>query len=217
MPASDESRSTETPPAGAPPAGAPRVVVGVTGASGALYAHRLVSELLTRDVEVHLVASSAARQVIREEIPELAAPASEIFAGLPPGRLRVFNEKDFFAPFCSGTFAVRAVVIVPATMGTIGAIAAGYVANSIHRAADVALKEGTRLVLVPRETPFSTIHLENLLRLSRAGATVVPANPAFYQKPQSIDDIIDFVVSRVLDQIGIANNLFPRWQEGVDS
>jgi 4-hydroxy-3-polyprenylbenzoate decarboxylase len=195
------------------PPGADRIVVGVTGASGSIYAHRLIAQLLEREFEVFLVASTAARQVIQQEIPEHAGASENIFRNLPPGRLRVFREKDFFAPFCSGSFPVRAVVIVPASMGTIGAIASGYAANSIHRAADVALKEKFPLLLVPRETPLSSIHLENLLRLSRAGAIILPPMPAFYQHPKTIDDQINFVVSRILDQLGIPNRLYSRWQE----
>lgn len=193
--------------------GSDRVVVGVTGASGSIYAFRLVQELLQRDYEVFLVASSAARQVIRQELPELAGDSDRVFSGLPEGRLRVCHEKDFFAPFCSGSFRLRGVVIVPASMGSIGAVASGYVGNSIHRAADVALKEGFRLILVPRETPLSTIHLENLLRLSRAGATVLPPMPAFYTHPRDIDDQTNFLIARILDHLGIDNALADRWKE----
>lgn len=189
------------------------MVVGVTGASGAIYAHRLTAELLRRGAEVFLAASSAGRQVIQEEIPELAGPADRIFARLPPGELRIFHEKDLFAPFCSGSFAFHGMAVVPASMGTIGALASGCVSNCIHRGAEVALKEKRPLVLVPRETPLSAIHLENLLRLARAGAVILPPMPAFYQHPRTIGDQVDFVVSRVLDHLGFDNDLFPRWTE----
>ncbi len=190
-----------------------RIVVGVTGASGAILAYRLVSVLLERDFEVHLVASSAGRQVIRQEIPEHAGPAETVFSGLPAGRYHVHGEKDFFAPYCSGSFRFRAMVIVPATMGTVGAIASGYVGNGLHRGADVALKERIPLVIVPRETPLSTIHLRNLLAISEAGAVVLPPMPAFYTHPETIADQVDFIVARILDHLGIDNSLSPRWGE----
>jgi 4-hydroxy-3-polyprenylbenzoate decarboxylase len=190
-----------------------RVVVGVTGASGSIYAFRLVSELLARGLEVHLVASSAGRQVIRAELPEHAGSAETIFTGLPAGDLRVHGEKDFFAPYCSGSFRFRAMVVVPASMGSVAAIAGGYVANGIHRAADVALKERIPLIVVPRETPLSTVHLRNLLALSEAGAVILPPVPAFYTRPRTIEDQINFVIARVLDRLGIENSLSPRWRE----
>ena len=209
----DPTPGDETPGEKTSTAGSNRVVVGVTGASGSIYAFRLVHELLERGYEVFLVASSAARQVIRQEIPDRAGDSDRVFTGLPDGRLRVFHEKDFFAPFCSGSFRLRGVVIVPASMGSVGAVASGYVANSIHRAADVALKEGFRLILVPRETPLSTVHLENLLKLSRAGTTVLPPMPAFYNHPRNIDDQTNFLIARILDHLGIDNSLSPRWTE----
>ena len=193
--------------------GSDRVVVGITGASGSIYAYRLLEELLSRDLEVFLIASNAGRQVVQHELPERAASSERVFSGLPDGRLRVYNEKDFFAPFCSDSFRPRATVIVPASMGTVGAIASGAAANSLHRAADVALKESRRLILVPRETPLSSIHLENLLRLSRAGAIILPPMPAFYNQPQDIDDQVDFIVSRMLDLMDIDNDLSTRWKE----
>jgi 4-hydroxy-3-polyprenylbenzoate decarboxylase len=193
--------------------GSSRVVVGITGASGAIYASRLVEELLQRDLDVFLVASSAGRQVIQHELPEHAGSAERIFADLPEGRLHVFHEKDFFAPFCSGSFRTRATVIVPASMGTIGAIASGTMTNALQRAADVALKEQRRLILVPRETPLSSIHLENLLKLSRMGATILPPMPAFYNAPRTIADQVDFVVSRVLDHMDLDNDLTTRWKD----
>ena len=187
------------------------VVVGVTGASGVVYARRLVEVLLEGGQEVFLVASASGRRLIREELPDCADPDTVFrFAGRAP---RVFSEKDFGAPFCSGSFRFRGMAIVPASMGTIGAIAGGVSLHAIHRGADVALKERRPLVVVPRETPFSTIHLENLLTLARAGAIVLPPSPAFYQDPSSIADLVDFVVSRILDQLGIDNRLYPRWRE----
>lgn len=185
------------------------ILIGVTGASGVVYAQRLVEVLLAKEYEVFLVVSSAARRVIKEELP--APPGQDPWGNVGRQLLRIYPEKDFGAPYCSGTFFLQGMAIVPATMGTIGAVANGFSQNGIHRAADVTLKEGRRLVLVPRETPLSVVHLENLLRLARAGAVVLPPAPAFYQKPKTVDDLVDFVVSRVLDALGVDNELFPRW------
>ena len=182
----------------------------MTGASGVIHAQRLVEVLLEQGREVHLVASAAALRVIREEAPEMADPRTVCKLKTTEG-LRVFSEKDIGAPFCSGSFRFQGMVIVPATMGTIGAVAAGVTTNAIHRGADVTLKERRPLVVVPRETPLSAIHLENLLRLSRSGAVILPACPAYYQRPASIGDLVDFTVSRILDHLGIPNSLHARW------
>jgi 4-hydroxy-3-polyprenylbenzoate decarboxylase len=195
------------------PAEPQRVVVGITGASGAVYALRLVEVLLARGLEVHLVASAAGRQVIQAELPERAGSAEQIFTDLPRQRLRTYHEKDFFAPFCSGSFRFDAMVVIPASMGTVGAIASGYVANALHRGADVALKERRRLIVVPRETPLSPIHLRNLLALAEAGALILPPMPAFYNHPRGLADHVDFVVCRILDHLDIDNELSPRWGE----
>jgi 4-hydroxy-3-polyprenylbenzoate decarboxylase len=189
-------------------AGGP-VVVGVTGASGAVYAQRLVQHLLAEGREVMLVVSGPGRLVIREEL-ELEA-GKDPWGGENRHLLRTYAEKDFNAPFCSGSFAFAGMVVVPASMGTVGAIAGGVSLNSIHRGADVALKEGRPLIVVPREMPLSAIHLENLLRLARAGAVILPPAPAFYQHPRTLEDLVDFVVSRILDALGIENELFRRW------
>jgi 4-hydroxy-3-polyprenylbenzoate decarboxylase len=187
------------------------VVVGITGASGVVYARRLVEVLLDGGLEVLLVASASGQRLIREELPGAADPDTIFrFSGRAP---RVYSEKDFGAPFCSGSFRFRGMAVVPASMGSIGAIASGVSMHSIHRGADVALKERRPLVVVPRETPLSTIHLENLLTLARAGAVVLPPSPAFYQGPATIEDQVDFVVSRILDHLGIPNRLYPRWRE----
>ncbi len=188
-----------------------RIVLGVTGASGAVYAQRLVRFLLESGFEVLLSVSKAGRLVIQEELrpPEGEDPWGDVNRE----RLKVFPEKDFNAPFCSGSFRFRGMAVVPASMGTIGSMANGVCINNIHRGADVALKEKVPLVVVPRETPFSVIHLQNLLTLARAGAIVLPPSPAFYQHPRTIEDQIDFVVSRVLDALSIDNHLFRRWRE----
>lgn len=188
-----------------------RVVVGVTGASGAVYAQRLIQFLLASGYEAHVVVSKAGRLVLAEELP--TAEETDPWGAASRERLLTYPEKDFNAPFCSGTFRLRGMVVVPASMGTVGAIANGVTINNIHRGADVALKEGRKLVVVPRETPLSVIHLENLLKLARAGAVVLPPAPAFYQKPRTIEDQVDFVVSRILDALGVENELFRRWGE----
>ena len=185
------------------------VVVGVTGASGAVYAQRLVRFLLESGLEVLLSVSKAGRLVIQEELA--VEQGDDPWGRVNRDRLRIFPEKDFNAPFCSGSFRFRGMAVVPASMGTIGSIANGVSINNIHRGADVALKEKMPLVVVPRETPFSVIHLENLLRLAHAGAVVLPPSPAFYQHPRTLEDQIDFVVSRILDALSIENDLFKRW------
>jgi len=189
------------------------VVVGVTGASGVVHARRLVQVLLDGGHEVLLVASAAARRVIADEARDLADPDT-VFRFEGPRKPRVFSEMDIGAPYCSGSFRFRAMAIVPASMRTIGAIAAGSGSSGIHRGADVALKERRPLIVVPREAPFSTIHLENLLAIARAGGVVLPACPAFYHGPRSIDDQVDFTVDRILDTMGIDGGLRPRWGEG---
>ena len=166
--------------------------------------------LLEANFEVLLSVSSAGRLVIKQE---LETTDSDPWGTKNRDRLQIFRERDFYAPFCSGSFRFSGMVIVPASMSTVGAIASGVGLNVIHRGADVALKEKRRLVVVPRETPLSTIHLENLLGLARAGAVVLPPVPAFYQHPQTLSDLVDFTVSRILDALEIDNNLFPRWRE----
>jgi len=131
--------------------------------------------------------------------------------GAGAGQLRVFGREEWTAPVASGSSAPRAMVVCPCTTGTLAAIAAGTSNNLIERAADVAIKEGRKLVLVPREAPFSAIHLENMLKLARLGVVILPPSPGFYQKPESIADLVDFVVARILDQLGIENTLSPRW------
>lgn len=192
-----------------PPATRGPVVVGVTGASGAVYARRLIRWLLEHEIEVLLAVSKAGRLVIKEELAEVEEEG--LWGAVNLHLLREYAEKDFNAPFASGSFRFHGMAVIPASMGTVGAVASGVSANVIHRGADVALKEKRPLVIVPRETPFSTVHLENLLRLARAGAVVLPPSPAFYQGPRTLEDIVDFVASRVLDALGIENDLFRRW------
>jgi flavin prenyltransferase len=190
------------------------VFLGITGASGAPYAARLVSSLAAAGCELGICISSAGYQVLGTELygdPDL--PRDRIGARLLEGveGATIYGDKDYSAPYASGSAKVDGYVICPCSMATVGTIAAGAMANLVHRAASVALKEERKLVIVPRETPLSTIHLENLLRLRNAGATILFAAPGFYNAPQTIDDLIEFIVGRCLDQLGIENKLTRRW------
>ena len=194
------------------------ICLALTGASGMPYGIRLLECLLREGHHVQLLYSSVAQIVAKQEM-DLALPARPDdaaesfrarFADLP-GTLAVYGREQWFAPVASGSNPPDAMVVCPCTMGTLAAIAQGLASNLIERATDVALKEGRKLVLVPRETPFSVIHLENMLRLARAGAVILPPNPGFYNHPQQIGDLIDFVVARILDQIGISHALVQRW------
>lgn len=197
------------------------IAVALTGASGMPYGIRLVECLLQSGVRVQLLYSQVAQIVAKQEM-DLALPAraAELQAefsrrfGAQPGQLEVYGREEWFAPLASGSSPPDAMVICPCSMGTLAAVAAGLAQNLIERAADVVLKEGRKLVLVPRETPFSAIHLENMLKLARAGAVILPPNPGFYNHPQSVQDLVDFVVARVLDQIGIEHQLMRRWGAG---
>lgn len=199
------------------------VCLALTGASGMPYGLRLLECLLAAGCRVQLLYSQVASIVARQEMDEdLPARASEAeaqlrlrFAALP-GRLDVYGREEWFAPVASGSNPPDVMVVCPCTMGTLASIAQGMASNLIERAADVVLKEGRLLVLVPRETPFSAIHLENMLRLARAGAVILPPNPGFYHHPESVSDLVDFVVARILDRIGVAHRLMARWGEESD-
>jgi 4-hydroxy-3-polyprenylbenzoate decarboxylase len=190
------------------------VFLGITGASGAPYAARLLSALSESGAQVGVSISDSGFEVLATELhgdPALAR--DEVVARLTDGLadVSVYDVKDYKSPYASGSAKVDGYIICPCSMATAGTIAAGAMANLVHRAASVALKEERKLILVPRETPLSTIQLENLLRLRRAGATVLFAAPGFYNSPQTIDDLIEFVVGRCLDQLGIENRLTRRW------
>jgi 4-hydroxy-3-polyprenylbenzoate decarboxylase len=190
------------------------VFLGITGASGAPYAARLLASLAASGCDVGLTLSEAGREVVATELYGDAAMArDDVVARLTDGLdgVTVYDVKDYRAPYASGSAKVDAYVVCPCSMATAATIAAGAMANLVHRAASVALKEGRKLVLVPRETPLSTIHLENLLRLRVAGATIVFAAPGFYHAPERIEDLVDFVVARCLDQLGIEQTLVGRW------
>jgi 4-hydroxy-3-polyprenylbenzoate decarboxylase len=194
------------------------ITVALTGASGMAYGLRLVECLIRAGVRVQLLYSQVAQIVAKQELDlVLPARAAEVERDLAarfaaaPGQLQVYGREDWLAPVASGSNPPDAMVICPCTMGTLAAVAAGLSQNLIERAADVVLKEGRKLVLVPRETPLSAIHLENMLKLARAGAVILPANPGFYNQPQQVAELVDFIVARVLDQLGVANDLAPRW------
>jgi len=191
------------------------VFLGVTGASGAPYADRLLRALAAVDCEIGLTASAAGIQVLATELygdPSLSREeVLERFVGDASEQVTVFGESDFRSPYASGSARVDAYVICPCSMATVGTLASGAMSNLIHRAASVAIKERRKLVLVPRETPLSSIHLRGLATLNEAGAVILFAAPGFYHGPHSIDDLVDFVVARCLDQIGIDNALVTRW------
>jgi len=197
-----------------------RIALAFTGASGMPYGIRLLECLLAAGVRVELLYSQVAQIVARQEM-DLALPArpadvqalfTERF-GAADGQLAVYGREEWFAPLASGSNPPDAMVICPCTMGTLASIAAGLSSNLIERAADVCLKERRPLVMVPRETPFSTLHLENMLKLSRMGVVILPPSPGFYTHPQTVQDMVDFVVARVLDQLGVAHTLIARWGE----
>lgn len=196
------------------------VSLAFTGASGAQYGLRLLQQLLAAQCRVYVMISSAARVVINTEtelnVPEGFEAQWEYFTQTfqcDRSQLCMFAKEDWFAPVASGSSSPSSLVICPASGGTLSAIAHGASNNLIERAADVALKERRQLILVPREMPLSNIHLENMLKLSQMGAVIMPASPGFYQKPSSIDDLVDFVVARILDQLGLPQQILPRWGE----
>ena len=192
------------------------VALALTGASGAAYGLRLLAALLAAEDRVSLMLSQAARIVLKQEtdwaLPvDTAALTAELTARYPGGQLALYGEKEWFSPLASGSGAADAMVICPCSMGTLAAVAHGLSDNLIERAADVTLKERRPLILVPRETPFSLIHLRNMTQLAEAGAVILPANPGFYARPERVEDLIDFVVARILDQLGVAQTMIPRW------
>jgi len=194
-----------------------RIFLGITGASGAPYAARLLEVLTEADCEVGVCASAAGLEVIATELYGDARlsrdEALARFTEHARGEVTVYDPQDWRAPYASGSAKVDAYVICPCSMSTVGTLAAGAMANLIHRAASVALKERRKLVLVPRETPLSSIHLRGLATLHEAGAVVLFAAPGFYHRPESIGDLVDFVVARCLDQLGVENTLSGRWGE----
>lgn len=194
----------------------PRWVVGITGASGSVYGIRLIEVLLGKGIDVHVVITDAGWRVLKEELGwEATRRQSAIedrFAGQDGGGSLIYHPNaDIGASIASGSFRADGMVIMPCSMGTLASIAHGISDDLMTRAADVMLKEGRKLIIVPRETPLHAIHLENMLALARLGVKLVPAMPAFYFGPQSIEDLVDFLVGKVLDIMPLDHNLFKRW------
>ncbi len=196
------------------------ITLAITGASGADYGLRLLQQLIAAKCRVYLLISQAAQVVIRTEtslLPPLDLTEQQAFwenwSGASPGQLSLLARDDWFAPVASGSSSPASMVICPASGGCISAIACGASNNLIERAADVALKERRQLIIVPRETPYSQIHLENMLKLTQMGAVILPASPGFYHKPQAIGDLVDFIVARILAQLGIEQSLLAPWGE----
>lgn len=191
------------------------ITLAITGASGAPYAVRLLEILNGKAIPVRLAVSSTGWRLLEEELGIAGREALQARTG-DWSRVVVYNDKDRGATPASGSAPSRGMVICPCSMGTLASVAQGTSRSLIERAADVVLKERRPLVLVPRETPYSAIHLENMLRLTRAGAVILPASPGFYHRPKGIDDLVDFVVARILQHLGIEHALGPRWQSGED-
>jgi 4-hydroxy-3-polyprenylbenzoate decarboxylase len=191
------------------------VFLGITGASGAPYAARLLEALAAADCEIGISASRAGIEVLATELfGDPTLPRDETLARLlehAEGTARVYDPEDWSAPYASGSAKVDAYVICPCSMGTLGTLASGAMSNLIHRAASVALKEERRLVLMPRETPLSAIHLRNMLTLREAGATILFLAPGFYHGAETVENLVDFVVARALDHLGLEHALTPRW------
>lgn len=194
------------------------VTVGMTGASGAQYGLRLVECLIKADYTVYLMFTKAAQIVVGSEtdckLPGRTAEQTRYLSalyGAREGQLRVFGDEEWTSPVASGSGAPLRMVVCPASMATVSAIATGASENLLERAADVVIKERGNLVIVPRETPFSAIHLENMLKLSRLDVTILPANPGFYNRPAHVDELVDFIVARILDQLDIDHELMKRW------
>ncbi|MAD74252.1 MAG: aromatic acid decarboxylase [Rheinheimera sp.] len=199
------------------------ITLAFTGASGAPYGWRLLELLLLQGVRVHLLISSAARVVFATEhniklagAPDKCTEQLQERFNCGKGQLTVYGKDDWFSPVASGSAAPKHMVICPCSTGTLAAIAMGASDNLIERAADVVIKEGGKLILVPRESPLSAIHLENMLKLARLGVTMMPAAPGFYHQPQQISDLVDFMVARILDQLGLEQQLTARWGYGGD-
>ncbi|EGL54764.1 3-polyprenyl-4-hydroxybenzoate decarboxylase [Methylophaga aminisulfidivorans MP] len=195
-----------------------QIALAITGASGAPYAKRLLEVLLQQGLTVHLMISTAGRIVLADELDwKLPARASDVQTKLVqefnchPEQLLVYGEQQWSSPLASGSHRVPTMIVCPCTMGSLSAIACGQSDNLINRAADVMLKEDRKLIVVPREAPFSVIHLENMLKLAKLGVCILPPNPGFYFNPTSLNELVDFVVARILDQAKIEHNLMPRW------
>lgn len=189
-------------------------VVGITGASGSIYGIRLIQQLALKKHTINVVVTSAGKVVMKEELGVSGLGKMEkLGLSKVKGNIKIWENNDFEAPFMSGSSAPEAVIIIPCSVGKLAAIANGISGNLVERTADVALKEKRQLILVVRETPFSLIHLENMVKVTRAGAQILPAMPAFYHHPKTIDDMVNFVVGKVLNLLRIEHNLFKSWRK----
>jgi len=183
-----------------------KYIVGITGASGSIYGIRLIEELLKAGNEVHIIITDSGKKVMKYETDSLLNRFKD-----SSSNIKVYDVENLFAPTASGSFKTDGMIIMPCSMSTLGEISNGVSKNLLGRSSDVCLKEKRKLIIVPRETPFNTIHLKNMINLSEAGAIILPAMPGFYHIPKSLEDIINFVVGKVLDALDIENNLFQKW------
>lgn len=192
-----------------------KIIIGITGASGSIYAIRLIEELLKKDIFVHIVCTDNGKKVMKFEtnvsIDEWVRTLKETY-----NHVKLEDINDLFSGVASGSYKFDAMIVVPCSMGTLAEISNGLAKNLLCRAADVALKENRKLILVPRETPLNAIHLENMLKLSKLGVSILPAMPGFYHKPESMEDLINFVVGKILDSLSIENTLFKKWEDQND-
>lgn len=195
-----------------------KITIAITGASGSAYALRLLECLVAAEYQVYMLCSSAGRVVLDTELNFKLPASPDVASALliekfhaKPNQIKVFGKEQWFSPVASGSAAPKQMVVCPCSTGTLAAISQGMSDNLIERAADVVIKERGQLILVVRETPFSTIHLTNMLSLSQQGVTIMPAAPGFYHQPQSINDLVDFMVGRVLDHLAIEQKIMPRW------
>lgn len=187
-----------------------KIVVGITGASGSIYAKRLIEELASKGYLVHVIATDKGKQVFKYE---LSLDLKQWIQELNQPTVKLEDNQNLFAGVASGSHGFDAVIVMPCSMGTLAEISHGLSRNLLCRAADVALKEGRKLIIVPRETPFNTTHLENMCHLSKVGATIIPAMPGFYHHPQTLEDLVNFVVGKVLSYLNINHNLFKKWED----
>lgn len=185
-----------------------KYIVGITGASGSIYAIRLIEQLVKLDNEVYLIITEQGKKVVSYELDK---DIESILFNMPKDKVIICNDNDFFSPIASGSYKVDGMVIIPCSMGSLAKISNGISDSLLTRSADVTIKENRKFVLVPRETPLSQIHLENMLRLSKMGVRIIPPMPEFYSKPSTIDDIVNSTVGRILDTLGVSNHLYVKW------
>ncbi len=189
-----------------------KIVMGITGASGSVYSKRIIEVLLEKGYYLHIICTDNGKKVMKYEtsidIEEWVGALKKEYTNV-----KLENINDMFSSVASGSYKYDAVLILPCSMGTLAEISNGYAKNLLTRAADVALKENRKLIIVPRETPLNAIHLENMLKLSRLGVTIIPAMPGFYHIPKTIEELVDFVVGKILDNLSIENDLFKKWED----